>query len=98
MLIEDLLGQSPSAPTAGVLKVLLKPLGWGVRSGVGNGPRRGRAGRMLSFVRVARGVGSNVLGILFAGVGVGSFDSDQVDSLKFVVGPGVAGAMQLEVD
>lgn len=96
MLIEDLLGQSPSAPTAGVLKVLLKPLDWGVRIGVGKGPRRGRAGRMLSFVRVARGVGSNVLGILFAGVGVGSFDSDQVESVEFIAGMGVTGAMQLE--
>ena len=48
--------------------------------GVGKGPGRGRAGRTVLPVQVARGVGSSVLGVPVVLVGVGSFEFDQTDS------------------
>lgn len=86
MLMEVRRGQRPSAPTAGVLKVVLKPFGCGVSLGVGKGPRRGRAGRIASSRQVARGVGSNVRGIWHALVGVGSFEFDEANSWKSATG------------
>lgn len=46
-------------------------------------------------MRVARGVGSNVLGILFGGVGVGSFKLDHSGSLKLILGAGHTGSLWL---
>lgn len=86
MLIEDLRGHRPSAPTAGVLKVLLNPLGCGVSFGVGSGPRRCKAGSIFSLRQVARGVGSSVLGILFGGMGVDSFELGHTASLQSTTG------------
>lgn len=83
IVIEDRRGPRPSAPAAGVPKVGVKHLDCGTVSfGVGKGAGRGRAGRTVFPVQVARGVGSKVPGALLVLVGVDSFEFDQTGSSR----------------
>lgn len=89
--MNGLLKQKPEAFTAGVLKVPV----WGVSWGVGRRPILGTCGTVGTSVLISRGAGSRVRGMANELVGVGTLEPEHI-SKPSCIGSG-GGAMSKRV-